>query len=202
MEINSYTVDMPNPESWDMWFFQLCQVVASNSKCLSRKIGAVIVYDKTVISTGYNGPPRGVQTCDKRWLNDPALRNYALKVSDDSELKYIAPRGEFFKEQLKGKCPRYVSQLGYKSGQGLEWCVAGHAERNSIVNAARLGLHKLKGTVMYMSCGTPCTPCLIEIINAGIKEIVITADDYYDTSSKYLLNQSDLIVRKFDFLEE
>ena len=68
--INSYTVDMENPKSWDEYFYNMSVTVGSNSKCLSRKIGAVIVKDKTVISTGYNGPPRGVMTCDQRWLYD------------------------------------------------------------------------------------------------------------------------------------
>lgn len=49
--------------NWDKYFLDISNVVASNSKCLSRKIGAVIVRDKSVISVGYNGPPRGVPPC-------------------------------------------------------------------------------------------------------------------------------------------
>lgn len=46
-----------------------------------------------------------------------------------------------------------------------------HAETNSIINAARIGV-STKGTTMYMSCGVPCTDCARNIINAGITEIV------------------------------
>ena len=49
--------------SWDNYFKELATVVASNSKCLSRQIGAVLVKDRAIISTGYNGPPRGVPHC-------------------------------------------------------------------------------------------------------------------------------------------
>jgi dCMP deaminase len=202
--INHYTVNTENPKSWDEYFYNICKVVASNSKCLSRKIGAAIVYDKTIISTGYNGPPRGVQTCDNRWLNDSSIRNYIIKKTDDKKWLYVSPKGKFFQNKLKGKCPRYISDMGFQSGQGLEWCVAGHAERNAIVNAARLGLHKLKGTKIYMTCGVPCTPCLIEIINAGIEEIIVTAyrNAFYDQSSKYLLDQSQIAIRTYDFIED
>lgn len=195
-----YSVVLETPKSWDEWFFNLSKVVASNSKCLSRKIGAVIVKDKTVISTGYNGPPRGVQTCDKRWLNDPSIMESVKKFP---QFDRITVRSDFFHDHLKGKCPRYVPEMGFKSGQGLEWCVAGHAERNAIVNAARLGMPELVGTKIYMTCGVPCTPCLVEIINAGIEEIICTSlDATYDKSSGYLLKRSGINIRLYDFLTE
>jgi len=201
--INHYTVDAENPESWDEYFYRFCVTAAGNSKCLSRKIGAVIVRDKTILSTGYNGPPRGVMTCDKRWLHDIEIRKeYETKSGMGiSHLSLSSPR---YKEEFQGKCPRYVPAMGFKSGQGLEWCVAGHAERNAIVNAARMGMPELKECTIYMSCGVPCTPCLIEIINAGIVEIVCTEIAFYDfdRSCKYLLENSDLKIRKFDFIEE
>jgi dCMP deaminase len=50
--------------SWDKYFHKITEVVASNSKCLSRKIGAILVRDNVVICTGYNGPPRGVPHCE------------------------------------------------------------------------------------------------------------------------------------------
>lgn len=196
--IDHYTVDMENPKTWDEWFYNISKVVASNSKCLSRKIGAVIVLDKTIISTGYNGPPRGIRQCDERWLVDNELvkkANFKHKIYEEAPI---------FKNKLEGKCPRYVPEMGFKSGEGLEWCVAGHAERNAIVNSARLGMHSLKGTKIYMTCGVPFTPCLIEIINAGIEEIIVSQINgaFYDQSSKYLLQESKINIRTYDFINE
>ena len=45
-----------------------------------------------------------------------------------------------------------------------------HAERNSIYNAARIGV-STKGSKMYMTCGVPCADCARAIINAGVEEI-------------------------------
>jgi dCMP deaminase len=49
--------------NWDTYFFNICCSVSSKSPCLSRKIGAILVRDKSIISTGYNGPPRGIPHC-------------------------------------------------------------------------------------------------------------------------------------------
>lgn len=48
---------------WDKYFYSLCNTVASKSPCLSRNIGAVIVRDRSIVSTGYNGPPRNHPHC-------------------------------------------------------------------------------------------------------------------------------------------
>lgn len=189
---------------WDMWYHELCQTVAKKSQCLSKKIGAILVKDKAVISQGYNGPPRGVMPCDERWLHDEKIRkaviNNSIKHSGNdglSEFENIS--SEFYKKHLEGKCPRYVPEFGFKSGEGLEWCVAGHAERNALINAVRNGICT-KGTIMYMDCGVPCTPCLAEIINAGILEIVITKEHYYDSSAEYLLKEGGLKWRIYSHL--
>lgn len=170
-------------QSWDKYFFDVTNVIASNSKCLSRKIGAIIVRDKSIISTGYNGAPRGVSSCSDRYHNDERLKE-AIVMRLGINTKF------------PNTCPRQV--LGYKSGEGLEWCTASHAERNTIVDAARRGV-KVEGCTMYMSCPVPCSPCLIEIINAGIVEIVVTSLELYDPMSEYLLKESKLAVRQYNF---
>lgn len=178
---------------WDEWYLEICQTVAKKSQCLSRKIGAILVRDRTIISQGYNGPPRGVITCDERWFVDEKMRDVAGISEHKLDQKYA--------QDLEGICPRYVPEFGFKSGQGLEWCVAGHAERNTLINAARFGI-STKGTIMYMSCGVPCTPCLVEIINAGVSEIVVTKMTFYDISAEYLLKQSGIKCRVFDHLKD
>jgi dCMP deaminase len=49
--------------SWNEYFMKLAQLVATRSTCLRRGVGAVIVKDKRVLSTGYNGVPKGVTHC-------------------------------------------------------------------------------------------------------------------------------------------
>jgi dCMP deaminase len=49
--------------SWDEYFMNIARVVASRSTCERKFVGAVIVRDKTILSTGYNGSIRGMPHC-------------------------------------------------------------------------------------------------------------------------------------------
>jgi dCMP deaminase len=51
--------------SWDEYFMAIARVVASRSNCVKRKVAAVITLDRRLISTGYNGTPRGVRNCNE-----------------------------------------------------------------------------------------------------------------------------------------
>jgi len=48
---------------WDTYFMDIACVVSSRGNCLRRKVAAVIVKDCRIVSTGYNGTPRGVRNC-------------------------------------------------------------------------------------------------------------------------------------------
>ncbi len=49
----------------DEYFMEMAQLVSSRSTCLRRKVGAVIVKEKRVLSTGYNGSPKGTRHCEE-----------------------------------------------------------------------------------------------------------------------------------------
>jgi dCMP deaminase len=76
--------DKSGRPSWDEYFIRIAGVVASRSTCLRRRYGAVIVKDRVIVSTGYNGAPRGsvncvdINRCRRRELNVPAGERYEL----------------------------------------------------------------------------------------------------------------------------
>jgi len=51
--------------SWDEYFMSIARVVASRSNCVKRKVAAVVTVDRRIISTGYNGTPRGTRNCNE-----------------------------------------------------------------------------------------------------------------------------------------
>ncbi|HOA42663.1 MAG TPA: cytidine/deoxycytidylate deaminase family protein, partial [Bacillota bacterium] len=55
-----------NRPDWDEYFMQMAEVAEQRSTCTRRKVGAVIVKDKRIMATGYNGVPTGIQHCEKR----------------------------------------------------------------------------------------------------------------------------------------
>lgn len=155
---------------WDSYFLSICKAVGSNSKCLSRKIGSILVKDKVIICTGYNGPPRGVPHCDES-------------------------KGDVRNLRTVGVCPRRLA--GHASGKGLHLCPAAHAERNTIDQAARLGICT-SGATLYLDTQVPCKDCLISIIQAGIFEVVCTELRHYDLKTEFILEHSKLKIRTFN----
>ncbi|MCJ1463620.1 Histidine biosynthesis bifunctional protein hisB [Pseudocyphellaria aurata] len=51
--------------SWDQYFMQLASLAARRSNCMKRRVGCVLVREKRVISTGYNGTPRNLRNCNE-----------------------------------------------------------------------------------------------------------------------------------------
>jgi dCMP deaminase len=49
--------------SWDDYFLEIARLVATRSTCLRRQVGAVVVKDKRILTTGYNGVPQGLAHC-------------------------------------------------------------------------------------------------------------------------------------------
>lgn len=45
---------------------KITEIVAGRSTCLRRKVGAIIVKNKRILTTGYNGPPEGIEHCESR----------------------------------------------------------------------------------------------------------------------------------------
>ncbi|MBU1121327.1 MAG: cytidine/deoxycytidylate deaminase family protein [Candidatus Omnitrophota bacterium] len=52
--------------SWDNYFLGVAQLVSKRSTCLRRNVGAVLVKDKQILATGYNGAPTNISHCDQR----------------------------------------------------------------------------------------------------------------------------------------
>lgn len=170
---------------WQTYFMRIAREVAKNSRCLSRKIGVVVVRDNSILSTGYNGPPRGVPHCETRASSDEHIKTLYDRLAHDKQQFVMDPT----------KCPR--QNLGYASGEGLSICPATHAEVNAIANAAKEGI-RLQYATMLMTCGVPCRNCLATIVNAGISTIIVSSLDLYDRTSDWILSTSDLNLRLYE----
>lgn len=141
--------------SWDEYFLEVAGLVAKRSTCLRRRVGAVIVKDKRILATGYNGAPSGLDHC----LDIGCLR-----------------------EKLK-----------IPSGQRHELCRALHGEQNALIQAALYGV-SVKGATLYAT-NQPCIICAKMLINAGIKEIVISAG-YPDKMALDFLKKAKIKIRR------
>ena len=69
--------------SWETYFMQIAHLVAERSTCLRRKVGAVLVKDRRILATGYNGAPSGLAHCEetgclRQKYNIPAGQRHEL----------------------------------------------------------------------------------------------------------------------------
>ena len=147
---------MSRPDN-DTYFMRMADLVATRSTCLRRQVGAVIMKEKRVLTTGYNGAPKG--------------------------LKHCAEVG----------CVR--TQNNIESGTRHELCRGVHAEQNAVIQAAYFGA-SIKDASIYTT-NFPCVMCAKILVNAGIIE-VIYKDDYEDPLSKDIMNESKVVLRRYE----
>lgn len=65
MPIFLHGILMEARPSYDEYFMEMAHVVAKRSTCLRRKVGAILVKEKHILSTGYNGAPKGMRHCSE-----------------------------------------------------------------------------------------------------------------------------------------
>ena len=51
--------------TWDEYFMEMVETVKKRSTCMRRQVGAIIVKDKRILATGYNGAPKGCKHCEE-----------------------------------------------------------------------------------------------------------------------------------------
>ena len=74
---------MEERPSYDEYFMEMAHVVSKRSTCMRRKVGAILVKDKHILSTGYNGAPKGLKHCSevgclRQDLNVPSGQRHEL----------------------------------------------------------------------------------------------------------------------------
>lgn len=80
---------------WHEYFLEIAEMVGRRATCLRRRYGAIIVKDNIIVSTGYNGAPRGerncidIGTCERERLHIPSGQNYELCVAVHAEQNAI-----------------------------------------------------------------------------------------------------------------
>jgi dCMP deaminase len=102
-----------------------------------------------------------------------------------------APKG--LKHCAEVGCVR--TQNNIESGTRHELCRGVHAEQNAVIQAAYFGA-SIKDASIYTT-NFPCVMCAKILVNAGIIE-VIYKDDYEDPLSKAIMNESKVIVRRYE----
>lgn len=154
------------------YYLDIAQTVAERSTCLRKKYGAIIVKNDIIVSTGYNGAPRGRRNCtdlgecmrDK--LNIPRGERYEMCRSVHSEANAIIAAS---REQMLGST-LYMSCVDAKTGE--------------------------------LVCDTcSCMMCKRMVINAGISRVIIRTgtDSYKIVDVQSWIDEDDSLSGKFGY---
>lgn len=153
------------------YYLDIAESVTERSTCLRRQWGAVIVNNDEIISTGYNGAPRGRKNC-----ND---LGYCLRE------KLNVPRGE-----------RYELCRSVHAEQNAVISAA----RKDMIGATLYMVGKDAKTGTYVEKANSCAMCKRVLINAGIKEIYVrdNKDEYHyiDIQKDFIDNDDSLDGKK------
>lgn len=146
---------------WQTYYLGIADSVAVRADCTRRKVGAIVVRDNSIISTGYNGSPPGEPGC----LTDGAcprgrhykkLHNYGMYA----ETGYACACGNTW------PCSVSVAPgSSYDTGVGA--CIALHAEQNALIRAG----DRAQGATLYCT-EKPCDACMRLVRGAGIATAV------------------------------
>ncbi|MEI6533389.1 MAG: dCMP deaminase family protein [Candidatus Roizmanbacteria bacterium] len=108
---------------WDEYFMTLAQVVKLRANCVSRKVGAVIVKNRRIIATGYNGTPMGVTNCLDGGCERCNLRKSGIIASGQDEEKCICIHAE--QNAITQSAYHGISTQGstlYVTTSACSWC--------------------------------------------------------------------------------
>lgn len=151
------------------YYLDIAETVAERSTCLKRKYGAIIVKNDEIISSGFNGAPRGITDClecNKCYRkNSKRGMDYSNCVSVHAEQNAIisASRIEMIDSTL------YL--VGYTEKNLI-------IEDNTYLNLPNESKPKIiKHIKEYVEYAEPCSLCKRLIINSGIKEVIVRTND-------------------------
>ncbi len=154
------------------YYLDIAETVAERSTCLRKKFGAIIVKDDVIVSTGYNGAPRGRKNCSDI--------NFCMRD------KLNIPRGE-----------RY--ELCRSVHAEANAIIAAARER---MLGATLYMACVEPETKALVAGTSsCMMCKRQIINAGISTVIIrdTATEYRIVNVEDWIEDDDSLSGKFGY---
>ncbi len=150
----------------------LAVAVRHNANCWGSEVGAVLVRNDRVISTGYNGTPSKFLNC-----RDGGCLRCEERHKLDEDAGYVSSHPEVMQ------------------GKALDICLCVHAEQNALLSAARHGI-AVADSVLYVT-HQPCFSCLKEAIQAGVKQVIFLKP-WYGAEDQSLRDQYDRLTHHLE----
>ena len=162
-------------------FMQTAHLFAQRSTCKRGQVGCVVVHDRRIVATGYNGAPPGMPHCTDLSGGCDSLTLYEYR---------LCPRCDGDGDTSSGETCQICAGTGKIEEEHELGCQrAVHAEANAIAFAARHGV-SLEGAEIFCTHG-PCLACARLIVSAGIARVTYNVPYRLDDGLK-LLGQANI----------
>ena len=172
---------MKERPNWDEYFMQLAKFASTRATCFSPAKGAVIVLDKNVISTGYNGAPAGMQNCkyDRKecrrrtqgFNSGEGLHLCRGTHAEANAIVQAAKLGHSVKgatmycsHQPCNDCAKLIINAGivkvvfleeYPESESLEWFKEGNVEAYKLIESRLVDLRSISNLEKYSGLESP-----------------------------------------------
>lgn len=204
--------------SWDTYFMLLASLASLRSNCMKRRVGAVLVRDKRVVSTGYNGTPRGVRNCGEGGCG--RCNSHGDGWGEEGPPDAPRPVGLAGANEMAAPAPAMQRNMS-RVGEALDECLCLHAEENALLEAGRERVSGggTEGAVLYCNtcvhlaipahgvrnahaltsrppCSCPCLRCTVKIVQCGVKEVIYSLSYSMDASSRRVMEEAGIVLRQ------
>jgi dCMP deaminase len=166
-----FKTDKERDRARAVYYMSLAVAVRNNANCWGSEVGAALVRNDRVISTGYNGTPAKFINCRE---------GGCLRCEERHKLDEDPNYESAHREVMEGKA--------------LDICFCVHAEQNALLSAAKHGI-EVDGSVLYVT-HQPCFSCLKESIQAGVRQVIFLKA-WYGAEDPGLREQYDRLSHHF-----
>jgi len=166
--------------SWDSYFMHLADLAAKRSNCMKRRVGCVLVRNGRVISTGYNGTPRGMINCNEGGCSRCNLG----EGSGQSLASCLCLHAEAASISLtRADCRKMPCWKQERNGLAMGvFCI--------VIRTSRL-------CAMAYPRRCPCLTCSVKIVQVGVTEVVYNVSYSMDMQAEDVMTAGGVKVRQF-----
>lgn len=185
----------PSPLEMNMG---IAYTASLSSKCVKRRVGAVIVDEKynSILSVGYNENPHPIEPCIIRYKRCYRDHYKNLYFKNLEKNKQVCPKCANPLKDLKApyRCPNCGCDLDKTMGNKImSRCTALHAEEKAILD---IGSRNVNGCTLYTTT-FPCFTCAQKIVYSKIGSVVFV-EPYPEKESVEILAEAGISIRKFE----
>jgi len=182
----------------------LASLASHRSNCMKRRVGALLVRSKRILSTGYNGTAKGTRNCNQGGCarcNGSARGGEARTSSLYSAFRPFARRQRICTDGservfvLACRRERFVGSRQREDRRGFSYLLQ-YVRRTARGVLMEDGLEPMQVLSLLLTPRCPCLRCSVKIVQCGVREVVYNQSYSMDEASARILKEGGVVLRQ------